>query len=90
MSQNSSCDTDDVSDYGDKIPPEIYYLTNQKDYTFQLIIILNRGVQLKKPHYLLKRFSWHISKIYQKPAEIYIFANIMESFLDAENHHKNF
>ena len=23
MSENSSCDTDDVSDYGDKIPPEI-------------------------------------------------------------------
>ena len=23
MSENSSCDTDDVSDYGDEIPPEI-------------------------------------------------------------------
>ena len=23
MNENSSCDTDDVSDYGDEIPPEI-------------------------------------------------------------------
>ena len=23
MSENNSCDTDDVSDYGDEIPPEI-------------------------------------------------------------------
>ena len=50
MCENSSCDTDDVSDYGNEIiPPEIVEAAkevslnllpkNRNDYTFQLIII---------------------------------------------------
>ena len=35
MSENSSCDTDDVSDYGDKIPPEI--VEAAKEVTLNLL-----------------------------------------------------
>ena len=35
MSENSSCDTDDVSDYGDEIPPEI--VEAAKEVTLNLL-----------------------------------------------------
>ena len=34
MSDNSSCDTDDVSDYGDEIPPEIVANPDERELLF--------------------------------------------------------
>ena len=97
MSENSSCDTDDVSDYGDEIPPEIVEAAKE--------VILNLLPDKSKRLYVSAYYnfkSWRSTKkttlfvedvffgIFQRYIKNDFSANIMDSFLDAEIHHKNF
>ena len=76
MSENSSCDTDDVSDYRDEIPPEI--VEAAKEVTLNLLPDKSKRLYVstynnfkswratKKTSLFVEEVFCHILKIYQK------------------------